>query len=47
MSKRQKVKIGEGRGGFFQKLLGGEGKKEKEAINVKASDRPAEGASAH
>lgn len=39
MSKRQKIKIGEGRGGFLQKLLGTEGKKEKEAVSVKAGER--------
>lgn len=47
MSKRQKIKIGEGKGGFLQKLLGSEGKKEKETINVKAGERPSESTPAH
>jgi HSP20 family protein len=46
-SKRQKIKIGEGKGGILQKLLGSEGKKEKETINVKAGERPSESAPPH
>jgi HSP20 family protein len=39
-AKRQKIKIGEGKSGFLGKFLGHGAKKgDKEAINVKASDR--------
>lgn len=38
-AKSQKIKIGEGKSGFFSRLLGEGARKEKEAINVKGSDR--------